>query len=145
MRPLDFYAPLREWTNQLHEIREAFSGNVTQWIRAWGQIGLINVNYAGSTDPQAEHRISGQYSYGRQLGRIVEVLAPYVEAHQSEFSKAVDEKALNDFRDMAADIKRLKQASVSEIVARVQQWQGADDFNQKLDELLISLKALKKP
>jgi len=128
----------------MHEVREAFSGNVTQWIRAWGQIGIINVNYAGSTDPQAEHRISGRYSYGRQLGRITEVLRPFVEEHRIDFKDEVSKKALKDFTDMADDIAELKQASVDEIFVRVRQWKKSPGFDRKLNDLLKLLDDLKK-
>lgn len=69
--------------------RLPLSGDVTQWIKTWGeivgQVGLVNDNITGSSDPQTEQRIGRDYSYGRQLGRIVEVLKPYLDKHKDEF------------------------------------------------------------
>jgi hypothetical protein len=69
--------------------RWPLSGDVTQWIKTWGeivgQVGLVNYNIAGSTDPMAEKRIGSEYSYGRQLGRILDVLVPVVKAHEADF------------------------------------------------------------
>ncbi|MGM9491171.1 hypothetical protein [Ideonella sp. YS5] len=130
------------------EARSPLSGDVTQWIRAWGeavgQVGLFNLNIAGSSDPQAERRIGGQYSYGRQLGRLTEVLEPFVHAHEGEFRKEAGDKAVDDFLKMVADIKKLKQASVEDIVAKVRQWRDEPDFEKKLRELQAQLKAISK-
>jgi hypothetical protein len=130
------------------EARSPLSGDVTQWIRAWGeavgQVGLFNLNIAGSTDPQAERRIGSQYSYGRQLGRMTELLEPYVRAHGTEFRKASGERAVEDFLKMASDIRKLKQASVEDIVAKVRQWRDDPDFEKKLGELQAQLKAISK-
>jgi hypothetical protein len=69
--------------------RWPLSGDVTQWIKTWGeivgQVGLVNYNIAGSSDPMAEKRIGSEYSYGRQLGRILDVLVPVVKAHEADF------------------------------------------------------------
>ena len=143
----DLYAAWLGWlTKLLADDRMPLSGDVTQWIRAWGeavgQIGLLNINYAGSGDPQAERRISGRYSYGRQLGRMMEVLAPYVRSHESEFTDKPDGKALKEFLHMADDIGDMKQASVGEIVDKVRQWRKSPDFKSRLDDLRRGLEAL---
>jgi len=122
-------------------------GDVTQWIRAWGeavgQVGLLNINYAGSSDPQAERRISGRYSYGRQLGRMMEIMGPLVKRHEAQFRNEVGDKAVQDFLEMVDEITILKQASVDEIVSRVSDWRKSPDFKQKLDHLLLQLTALR--
>jgi hypothetical protein len=124
------------------------SGDVTQWIRAWGeavgQVGLVNVNYSGSRDPQAERRITGRYSYGSQLGRILEVLAPYVKAHQDQFGGAAGAKAVSDFLQMADEVRELKQASVDDLLDKVRQWQSADDFASRLQQLRDGLRVLEE-
>ena len=90
--------------------RWPLSGDVTQWIRTWGeivgQVGLVNYNITGSSDPQTEQRIGRDYSYGRQLGRIVEVLKPYLDKHKDEFKGSKEQDALNDFLAMAEKIGR---------------------------------------
>src|SRR5690242_18147257 len=115
---LDLYGSWLQSLGRSFEVNQPLSGDVTQWIRAWGeavgQVGLFNLNIAGSNDPQAERRIGSHYSYGRQLGRLTEVLAPFVSKHEQEFRQAAGDKPVKDLLDMAADIKKLKQASVED-------------------------------
>jgi len=94
-----------------------FSGNVHQWIEAWGQavgqIGLFNVNMWNSRNPATERAISTKYSYGRQLGRILDVLTPLVAENgerlcEQEMLKRED---LNEFRDMVKGIYSAKRRS----------------------------------
>jgi len=132
-----------EWTRSLLRTNKMpLSGNVDQWIRSWGeavgQVGLLNVNIAGSSDPALEKEIAANYSYGRQLGRILEVLAPLVEQGKD----LIDAKALKDFRTMAGDIARLKRSSVDDIVAEVKAWCTEPGYQQDLTRLLKQLEAL---
>ena len=146
---LDLYGTWLQSLARSLEVRQPLSGDVTQWIRAWGeavgQVGLLNFNIAGSSDPQTERRIGSRYSYGRQLGRMTEVLAPYIRANEAAFRKAAGDKPVGDFLKMAEDIKQLKQASVEDIVAKVRQWRDEPGFEKKLAELLAQLKAVAKP
>jgi len=139
----------RNWAApNLADQHNPFSGDVTQWIRAWseavGQVGLLNINYGGSSDPQAERRITGRYSYGRQLGRLMEVLVPYVKKHEAAFRDASDERTLKEFLDMAREIEAMKQGSVSELLDKASKWRKDPDFKAKLAELRRGLDALEK-
>lgn len=132
----------------LKENRWPLSGDVTQWIRTWGevvgQVGLVNYNITGSSDPQTEQRIGRDYSYGRQLGRIVEVLKPYLDKHKNEFKEPKEQGALNDFLAMADEISdiKAKQHSVDDVLTRVKKWQNDDDFEAKRKALIKGLEAL---
>jgi hypothetical protein len=126
------------------------SGNVDQWIRTWGeavsQFGFFNVNVVNSGNPQAEREITANYSYGRQLGRILDMLAPLVEERAADPKKKVDPKALDDFRKMVKDIKDFKARSVEDIVHQVEQWDKASPtFATNLNRLLTQLSELKRP
>jgi hypothetical protein len=146
---LDLYGTWLQSLSKALEARQPLSGDVTQWIRAWGeavgQVGLLNFNIAGSNDPQAERRIGSRFSYGRQLGRMTELLEPYVRAHEDQFRQDAGAKPVKDFLDMATEIRKLKETSVEDIVAKVSQWRDDPDFGQKLDELMAQLQGLKKP
>ena len=146
---IDLYGAWLQSLARSLEVRQPLSGDVTQWIRAWGeavgQVGLFNLNIAGSKDPQAERRIGSQYSYGRQLGRMTEVLAPFITKHEKEFREAAGDKPVGDFLKMAADIQQLKQASVEDIVGKVRQWRDEPGFEKKLGKLLSLLQDMKKP
>lgn len=95
------------------------SGDVTQALRWWtslwsqwmGQFGFININLAKSSDPALERRIVENVAgYGRQLGRMIEVLeALLVHADRTAWT-AAQKKALEDFREMADAIAAEKGA-----------------------------------
>jgi hypothetical protein len=127
-----------DWTRSLLKTNQLpFSGNVDQWIRTFGQVGLLNVNIAGSGNPELEKEIASHYSYGRQLGRILAVLAPMVEGRK------VDAQARADFETMVSDIDRLKATGVDDVVAQVQAWRrSSPNFDEDLGELLRRLTAL---
>src|SRR6478752_9541616 len=109
-----------EWARSLLKTNQLpFSGNVDQWIRTFGQVGLFNVNIAGSGNPELEQEIASRYSYSRQLGRILAVLAPLVEDRK----ELIDEHARDEFDEMVHGIARLKCASVDDVVAQVKAWQ----------------------
>jgi len=135
------------WAERLMlENRWPLSGNVDQWISTWAeavsQIGFFNVNVAGSANPQLEKRIGSQFSYGRQLGRMLDVLAPLVDANEPLLRKQAGKK-LDDFRKMAADIERMKERPVEDVVDDVRRWRKSADFRAKLEALTQQLEALK--
>ena len=135
------------WAERLMlENRWPLSGNVDQWISTWAeavsQIGFFNVNVAGSANPQLEKRIGSQYSYGRQLGRMLDVLAPLVDANEAMLRKQAGRK-LDDFREMTAAIERMKERPVEDVVDDVRRWRTSADFRARLEALTQQLEALK--
>jgi hypothetical protein len=126
--------------------RLPLSGDVTQWIKTWsdtvGQVGLLNVNIAGSANPALEKRIGSQYSYGRQLGRILDVLAPLVAQNEQALRERAGDAAVEDFQEMAQRIERMKRRSVEDLVDEVKRWRGAADFDERLASLQQQLAAL---
>ena len=99
-----------------------WSGDVAQLIHAFGQafsqFGLFNLNYVNSENsrnPSAERSVMAKYSYGRQLGRILDVLAPLVEQNAFDLlnaeapEKKLGSKELKDFRTMVNDVKHIKE------------------------------------
>jgi len=149
----------REWVNWLERLmlenKWPLSGDVSQWISAWseavGQIGLFNINTVGAANPQLERRIGLHYSYGRQIGRMLDVLTPLVTANEAMLEKTVGEKKLNDFTAMVSDIqqlKRLNSQTTDDIVREVNSWRESltpDEFNQRLQGLLNRLNHLPLP
>lgn len=92
--------------------RWPLSGNVSECISAWGeavgQFGFLNVNLAGARDPLLERTITQSYSYGRQLGRMLDVLAPLVEANEALIEKKTGPGAVAAFKAMVEEIDSLK-------------------------------------
>ena len=99
------------WVERLMvENRWPLSGNVDQWISTWAeavsQVGFFNFNVAGSANPALERRIGAQYSYGRQLGRMLDVLLPLVKANEAALRRDAGDEAVNQFEEMAGASRR---------------------------------------
>jgi len=148
--PATLYALPATWAkwveNLLATNRLPLSGDVTQWIRTWGeavsQVGLVNYNIAGSGNPQLEKRIGSRFSYGRQLGRILAVLEPLVQANEALLRERAEPEALAEFREMVEGIRALKRRTPDDIVQEVETWLGTEGAQQRLAELLHKLEAL---
>lgn len=139
-----------DWMRRLMvENRLPLSGNVDQLIDTWGQVasqvGLVNFNLAGAKDPALERRIGAEYSYGRQLGRILDVLAPLVEANPQLFDTDERKRLRGDFERMLADIRRMKakaRGGVEGVLDEVRSWRDEEDFPARLARLRQALASL---
>jgi hypothetical protein len=93
-----------------------FSGDVTQainpwtwWLRLMSQIGFININLTKSSDPEMERRITEHVAgYGKQLGRVIEVLDALLVNSPTAGWSADQKEALVDFLEMAKEIAAVK-------------------------------------
>ncbi len=95
------------------------SGNVEQSFRWWtslwsqwmGQFGFININLAKSSDPALERRIVENVAgYGKQLGRMIEMLEALLAHTDRTAWTASQKKAFEDFRELAEEIAAEKGA-----------------------------------
>jgi hypothetical protein len=96
-------------------VRLPLSGDVLQNINPWnwflkaGQVGLININLGRSADPELEEEILNEVgSYGRQLGRIGDVLGVLLKHVQPEKLSEEDREKIYAFKSQLAEIERLK-------------------------------------
>ena len=96
--------------------RLPLSGDVLQNINPWnwilkaGQVGIININLGRSADPALEEEILHEVgSYGRQLGRISDVLGVLIQQVQTEKLSEDDHIKIYAFKAQLAEIERLKQ------------------------------------
>ena len=96
--------------------RLPLSGDVLQNINPWNwilkadQVGLININLGRSADPALEQEILNEVgSYGRQLGRINDVLGVLLQHVQPEKLSEDDRIKIYAFKTQLAEIERLKQ------------------------------------
>ena len=98
--------------------RLPLSGNVMQTINPWtaffnpvgSQLGLININLGNSSNPAVEEQvISDVASYGKQLGRIEDVLIVLLTHFRPKraLTKA-ENKAIHDLKRMIEDIADVK-------------------------------------
>ena len=94
------------------------SGNVTQSINPWtamfspigNQTSLLTVNLGNSSNPPVEAQVlSDVASYGKQLGRIGDVLLVLLEHFRParELTRH-EEKAIRDLRRLLEDIADVK-------------------------------------
>ncbi len=97
-------------------VRLPLSGDVLQNINPWnwflkaGQVGLVNINLGRSADPDLEEEILNEVgSYGRQLGRIGDVLGVLLKHVQPEKLSEDDRMKIYAFKAQLAEIERLKE------------------------------------
>lgn len=93
------------------------SGDVTQainpwsWnLKSWGsQFGLVNINLGKSGDPELEQQILEEVgTYGRQLGRMGDVLAVLLKHLDPKKLSDSDKKAIMAFELQLEEVARLK-------------------------------------
>ena len=99
-------------------IRLPLSGDVTQAINPWNwmlnsvgsQFGLVNINLGRSADPELEAQILEEVgSYGRQLGRIGDVLGVLLKHVRMDDLSDDEKKKIWAFEAQLAEVARLKE------------------------------------
>lgn len=106
--------------------RLPLSGDVTQAINPWSwwlnsmhQSGFININTVQSRDPALEKEIvQNVASYGRQLGRISDVLEALCRTPAVKAGLGPEgEEAVKDFLALAENIRKAKERRALQAVA----------------------------
>jgi hypothetical protein len=99
------------------DFRLPLSGDVVQSINPWSwtwnlagaRFGLVNINLGRSSDPELEAQILDEVgSYGRQIGRIGDVLAILLKRLDMNALTPEEAGQLEDFQRQLADVERLK-------------------------------------
>ena len=119
-----------------------FSGDVTQainpwtwWLRLMSQIGFININLTKSSDPEMERRITENVAgYGKQLGRVIEVLDALLVNSATAGWSADQKKALVDFFEMAKEIAAVKGDYMAPTAANIDRFLEGIRQLKKTDE-----------
>jgi hypothetical protein len=97
--------------------RLPLSGDVTQainpwnWsLKSWGsQFGLVNINLGKSADPELEQQILDEVgTYGRQLGRMGDVLAVLLKHLDPKKLSEGEKKSIMAFELQLEEVARLK-------------------------------------
>jgi hypothetical protein len=99
--------------------RLPLSGNVTQSINPWtmlfnpvgSQVGLVNIELGQSSQPEVEQEVMTDVaSYGKQLGRIEDVLMVLLDHfHPVRPLTAQEQQAIDDLRELVSQVQRVKQ------------------------------------
>ena len=93
--------------------------SLTQAINPWNTVVNINSNNSGA--PETERAVLTKYSYGRQLGRLTDVVALLVkrlENPQLPFGRE-DEQSLAEFKELRSDIAGMKKAALERRASRI--------------------------
>ena len=98
--------------------RLPLSGNVTQSILPWNwlfnpvgsQMGLVNIELGPSSNPAVEEEVLTEVaSYGKQLGRIEDVLQVLLaHFHPEKKLSAKEQAAIDDLKSLLKDIAAVK-------------------------------------
>lgn len=88
----------------------------TWWFKATDNVtGLININNYKSANPETERKIIHEVAgYGMQLGAIEDVLEILLQAMPAQKLNPDQEKSIQDFRKMVAEIKDKKEQALVE-------------------------------
>jgi hypothetical protein len=100
------------------EFRLPLSGDVTQTINPWtmlfnpvgSQVGLINISLGNSSNPPVEAQVlSDVASYGKQLGRIGDVLLVLLAHFKPERKLTeAEQDSIDDLTRMLGEIAAVK-------------------------------------
>jgi hypothetical protein len=119
-----------------------FSGDVTQainpwtlWLRMMSQIGFININMTESSDPGMERQIVENVAgYGKQLGRIMEVLDALLAHTATSGWSAEQKKTLGDFLELAKEIAAVKGDFIAPTTANIDRFLDGIRHLRETDE-----------
>jgi hypothetical protein len=119
-----------------------FSGDVTQainpwtwWLRMMSQIGFININMTESSDPGMERQIVENVAgYGKQLGRVMEVLDALLAHTATSGWSAEQKKTLGDFLELAKEIAAVKGDYIAPTTANIDRFLDGIRHLRETDE-----------
>ena len=100
----------------------------------------INVTEENSSSPETEREVVAKYSYGRQLGRIIDVLSELIEKWPGG---APDDPAIQRFAEMQDDIEGIKTRRIAQAISDLAEMKqrNPDEYNRlapRLQEILKS-------
>lgn len=102
---------------------------LAQTINPW--TAVVNINSNNSTAPDTEQSVVARHSYGRQLGRVMDVVGLLLDDLQSRGDSPSQDERIADFRRLQADIDDIKSRAAERRLARI----AADlELLQRTDE-----------
>lgn len=91
--------------------------NLAQNINPWS--ATVNINSNNSSAPDTEQSVLARHSYGRQLGRLSDVVSLLVEELDARDPAAADDKRIAQYRELQAEIEAIKVKAAERRLARI--------------------------
>ena len=85
-------------------------------LPGWLFANSINVSEENSSSPETEREIVGKYSYGRQLGRVIDVLSELIERWPGG---APDDRSVQRFAELRDDIEKIKTRGIVRAISEL--------------------------
>ena len=92
-------------------------------LPGWLFANSVNVTEENSSSPETEREIVGKYSYGRQLGRIIDVLSELIERWPGG---APDDPSVQRFAELRDDIRKIKTQGIIRAVSELAEMKQRD-------------------
>jgi hypothetical protein len=85
-------------------------------LPGWMFAGSVNVTEENSSSPETEREIVSQYSYGRQLGRVIDVLSELIERWPGGVPA---DRAVQRFAELRDDIGTIKAQGIARAISEL--------------------------
>jgi len=107
-------------------------------LPGWLFANSINVTEENSSSPETEREIVAKYSYGRQLGRITDVLGELIERWPGG---APDDLSVQRFAELRDDVEKIKTRGIVRAISELAEMkqrnpEGYERLAPKLREIL---------
>ena len=109
-------------------------------LPGWLFANNINVTEENSSSPETEREITAKHSYGRQLGRITDVLGALIEKWPGG---APDDPSVRQFAKMRDDIEKIKEKQIVQAISELAEMkhQNPDEYERLAPRLREILEA----
>jgi hypothetical protein len=143
--------PATQWFTWPLQYTEAFLAKLpkgapdylAQTINPW----TVNINSNNSSAPDTEQTVLARHSYGRQLGRVSDVVSLLVEQLEARDPALADDKRVAQFRELQTEIEAIKlkaaERRLERIAADLEALRGADE--QAYERVKARLRELVRP
>jgi hypothetical protein len=143
--------PATQWFTWPFQYTEAFLAALpkgapdylAQTINPW----TVNINSNNSSAPDTEQTVLARHSYGRQLGRVSDVVSLLVEQLEARDPTLADDQRVAQFRELQTEIEAIKlkaaERRLERIAADLEALRGADE--QAYERVKARLRELVRP
>ena len=109
-------------------------------LPGWLVANSINVTEENSSSPETEREILAKYSYGRQLGRIIDVLSELIEKWPGG---APDDPSVQHFAELRDDIEGIKTKRIAQAISDLAEMKqrNPDEYERLVPRLQEILRA----